>query len=108
MYHFEIRNLENGTIECVGSDHINTYLIMKEISVRTGRDIADISDGEIDSWIQERTKSMIAEAWMHKNGKMFNDIYERISNPNGLLIHNKELVNVFAAIMLCITLRLET
>lgn len=78
VYHFEIRNLENGTIECVGSDHINTYLIMKEISIRTGRDISDISDGEIDTWIQERTKSMIAEAWMHKNGKMFNDIYERI------------------------------
>ena len=78
VYHFEIQNLENGNTECVGSDHINTYLIMKEISVRTGRDIADISDGEIDTWIQERTKTMIAEAWMHKNGKMFNDIYERI------------------------------
>jgi len=85
VYHFEIRNLENGTIECVGSDHINTYLIMKEISVRTGRDISDISDGEIDTWIQERTKSMIAEAWMHKNGKMFNDIYERIKEIDVLV-----------------------
>jgi len=78
VYHFEISNLENGNVECVGSDHINTYLIMKEISVRTGRDISDITEGEIDTWIQERTKTMIAEAWMHKNGKMFNDIYERI------------------------------
>ena len=85
VYHFEIRNLENGNVECVGSDHINTYLIMKEISIRTGRDIADISDGEIETWIQERTKGMIAEAWMHKNGKMFNDIYNRIKEIDILI-----------------------
>ena len=54
VYHFEIVNTENGIVECVGSDHINTYLIMKEIANRTGRDIEDITEGEIDTWIQER------------------------------------------------------
>ena len=29
VYHFEIVNTENGVVECIGSDHINTYLIMK-------------------------------------------------------------------------------
>jgi len=78
VYHFEIVNTENGTVECVGSDHINTYLIMKAISMDTGRSVLDITQGEIDEWIQSRTKNMIAEAWMFKNGKMFNEIYERV------------------------------
>lgn len=78
VYHFEIVNTENGVVECVGSDHINTYLIMKEISKRTGIDIADITQGDIDKWIQERTKTMMAKAWMHQNGEQFNDIYDRI------------------------------
>ena len=78
VYHFEIVNTNNGTIECVGSDHINTYLIMKEISQRTGIDIDDITQGDIDKWIQERTKTMMAKAWMHQHGKMFDEIYERV------------------------------
>ena len=78
VYHFEIVNIENGVVECVGSDHINTYLIMKEISQRTGIDIADITQGDIDKWIQERTKTMMAKAWMHQNGEQFNAIYDRI------------------------------
>tara|TARA_R100000995_G_scaffold84458_2_gene63218 strand:- start:318 stop:1655 length:1338 start_codon:yes stop_codon:yes gene_type:complete len=78
VYHFEIVNTENGIVECVGSDHINTYLIMKEISQRTGKDINDITQGDIDKWIQERTKTMMAKAWMHQHGKMFDEIYERI------------------------------
>ena len=32
VYHFQILNTENNTIECVGSDHINTYLIMRAIA----------------------------------------------------------------------------
>ena len=85
VYHFEIVNTENGVVECVGSDHINTYLIMKEISNRTGRDVADITEGEIDSWIQERTKTMMAKAWMHQNGEQFNRIYEKIKDADVLI-----------------------
>tara|TARA_X000001382_G_C3176805_1_gene181216 strand:- start:745 stop:2076 length:1332 start_codon:yes stop_codon:yes gene_type:complete len=85
VYHFEIVNTENGIVECVGSDHINTYLIMKEISQRTGIDIADITQGDIDKWIQERTKTMMAKAWMHQNGEQFDAIYERVKDIDILI-----------------------
>jgi hypothetical protein len=85
VYHFEIVNTENGVVECVGSDHINTYLIMKEISKRTGIDIADITQGDIDKWIQERTKTMMAKAWMQQNGEQFDVIYERIKDIDVLI-----------------------
>jgi len=94
VYHFEIVNTENGIVECVGSDHINTYLIMKEIANRTGRDIEDITEGEIDTWIQERTKTMMAKAWMHQNGEQFNMIYEKIKEAD-ILINVKGQPNLF-------------
>ena len=94
VYHFEIVNTENGVVECVGSDHINTYLIMKEIANRTGRDIEDITEGEIDTWIQERTKTMMAKAWMHQNGEQFNMIYEKIKEAD-ILINVKGQPNLF-------------
>ena len=93
VYHFEIVNTENGVVECVGSDHINTYLIMKEISKRTGIDIADITQGDIDKWIQERTKTMMAKAWMHQNGEQFNAIYERIKDIDILV--NAKCTNLY-------------
>jgi len=48
-YHFEIENTENGTIECVGSDHINAYMIARSISEDLGVDIETIDDVQIAS-----------------------------------------------------------
>ena len=36
VYHFEILNTENNVRECVGSDHINSYLILRAIAEETG------------------------------------------------------------------------
>jgi len=58
---------------------------MKEISQRTGKDINDITQGDIDKWIQERTKTMMAKAWMHQNGEQFDAIYERVKDIDILI-----------------------
>mgnify|MGYP003119299467 FL=1 len=85
VYHFEILNTETNHRDCVGSDHINTYLIMKEISRRTGIDVADITQGDIDKWIQERTKTMMAKSWMSRHGEHFNRVYDAIKEVDILI-----------------------
>tara|TARA_R110001632_G_scaffold4863_3_gene20025 strand:- start:1171 stop:2478 length:1308 start_codon:yes stop_codon:yes gene_type:complete len=80
VYHFEIINTENGVRECVGSDHINTYLIMRAIAEEKQMPIDAITDEQIQEWINVRVKSMKAEAWWKRNGTsfelMFNEIKE--------------------------------
>ena len=46
-YHFEILNTENGIRECVGSDHINSYLIMRQIAQEKGQSIETITEEQI-------------------------------------------------------------
>lgn len=77
-YHFQITNTENGVVECVGSDHINTYLIMRAIAEDEGIPINHITDEQIQSWIDVRTKSMKAEAWWKANGAGFELMFDSI------------------------------
>ena len=77
-YHFQITNTENGVVECVGSDHINTYLIMRAISEDEGIPINHITDEQIQTWIDVRTKSMKAEAWWKANGAGFEMMFDAI------------------------------
>ena len=51
VYHFKILNTENGNEECVGSEHIGSYLILREIKQRTGLTDAEITDEMIQEWI---------------------------------------------------------
>ena len=44
VWHFEIHNTENDNYEIVGSDHIESYLIIREISERTGLSEDEITD----------------------------------------------------------------
>ena len=78
VYHFEIRNTENGTVECVGSDHINSYLIMRAIAEDKGINIDTITDEQIQEWINVRTKSMKAEAWWKSNGEAFTMMFDAV------------------------------
>ena len=75
-YHFEIENTENGTIECVGSDHINAYMIARSISEDLGVDIETIDDVQIAAWTKERLKNMKADAWWSENGDHWSTITE--------------------------------
>ena len=78
VYHYEIHNTKNGVRECVGSDHINSYLILKSISESTGLAIADITDAMIEEWINVRVKGMMAEAWWAEKGDNFTMMFDAV------------------------------
>lgn len=78
VYHFKIENTSNGNIECVGSDHINTYLIMRKISSDLGVPIDTVTDEQIQQWINVRVKSMKAEAWWKVNGESFEMMFNYV------------------------------
>lgn len=78
VYHFEILNTTNGVRECVGSDHINSYLIMRQIAQEKGIDISTITEQEVEDWKKERVGSMKAEAWWKENGTSFDMMFEKV------------------------------
>jgi len=78
VYHFQITNTENGVVECVGSDHINTYLIMRAIAEDEGISVDAITEEKIQAWIDVRTKSMKAEAWWKANGEGFELMFDSV------------------------------
>jgi len=77
-YHFRIENTENGNIECVGSDHINSYLIIRQISEELNLPADMITDEQIKEWIDVRIKSMKAEAWWAEQGQAFEMMFEAV------------------------------
>jgi len=79
-YHFEIKNTVNGTIECVGSDHINTYLIIRAIRESTGLADEFITDEMIAEWIDVRVEGMKKESWWEQHGTLFTYKFDRIKD----------------------------
>jgi len=79
-YHFEIENTVNGTIECVGSDHINTYLIIRAIRESTGLADEFITDEMIAEWIDVRVEGMKKESWWDEHGVLFTHKFDRIKD----------------------------
>ncbi len=78
VYHFKIENTSNGNIECVGSDHINTYLIVRKISQDLGVPFDTVTDEQIQEWINVRVKSMKADAWWKANGESFEMMFNYV------------------------------
>ncbi len=78
VYHFEIHNTETDVRECVGSDHINSYLILRAIREETGLDDNAITDEMIEEWITVRVEALKKNAWWNMYGdeftKMFNEV----------------------------------
>ena len=75
-YHFEIINTETSERECVGSDHINAYMIARSIAEEMGITPEQVNDDEIQKWIKTRVKGMKADAWWEQNGEWWNDMLE--------------------------------
>tara|TARA_R100000734_G_scaffold17903_1_gene14396 strand:- start:587 stop:1714 length:1128 start_codon:yes stop_codon:yes gene_type:complete len=80
VYHFEIHNTETDVRECVGSDHINSYMILRAIVEETGMKAEAITEDMIQEWIDVRVSALIKDAWWRHNGedftKRFNEIKE--------------------------------
>ena len=77
-YHFHILNTENGNEDVVGSDHINTYMIRREISLSTGVSEELITEEQIKEWMNVRIESMKADAWWKSNGEYFKNMFEEV------------------------------
>tara|TARA_Y100001972_G_scaffold124949_1_gene175206 strand:- start:539 stop:1783 length:1245 start_codon:yes stop_codon:yes gene_type:complete len=73
VYHFHIKNTENGNEDVVGSDHINSYLIIRQIAQELKIDTNEVTDEQVAEWIKVRVGSMKAEAWWAENGEMFEE-----------------------------------
>jgi len=71
VYHFGIENTTNGHIDVVGSDHITSYLILREIMHSENIQESEITEEMIQTWINVRVKAMKAESWWEEKGDKF-------------------------------------
>ncbi|MDB4348009.1 radial spoke RSP3 family protein, partial [bacterium] len=77
VYHFEIHNTVTDVRECVGSDHIGAYLIIRQL-ISLGHQEEEITDKMIEDWLKDRVQTMKAEAWWKENGEHFKEMYNEI------------------------------
>jgi len=77
VYHFEIHNTVTGVRECVGSDHIGAYLIIRQL-VNLGHKEGEITNKMIEDWLKNRVQTMKSEAWWKENGEHFTEMYNAI------------------------------
>ena len=80
VYHFEIHNTETDVRECVGSDHINSYLILRAIHEETGVATEHITDEMIVEWINVRVQSLKKEAWWKVHGDQFTEMFDAVKD----------------------------
>jgi len=82
VYHFRIRNTENGNEAVVGSDHINSYLIIRALTQEKGISANEITEEMIQEWLNVRVKGMKAEAWWKENGRNFTKMFEAVKEAD--------------------------
>jgi len=80
VYHYEIENTENGIRECLGSDHITSYLILRGLMEETGLTESEITEAMIKEWIKVRVNSMKAEAWWSEYGETFEEQFNAVKD----------------------------
>jgi len=88
VYHFHIKNTENNNEECVGSEHIGSYLILREIKERLKLSDGEVTEEMIQHWIDVRVQSMIKTAWWHTNGEHFTEMFDKVKEAD-LRINSK-------------------
>ena len=76
VYHFEIENTVTGHRDIVGSDHINSYLILREITDSQNISESEVTEAMIQEWIDVRVKSMMKEAWWEEEGEEFTEMFD--------------------------------
>jgi len=78
VYHFQVVNTVNGLSEIVGSDHINSYMIMRQIAQERNVEVGTITDEEVERWLKQKVGSMKAEAWWKENGERFEKMFDKV------------------------------
>ena len=77
VWHFEIENMKNGTMEIVGSDHIDAYLVIEALK-SSGFKESEITDELIEQWINEKVKGLKAQWWWDTNGELFEMMFNNV------------------------------
>tara|TARA_R110002050_G_scaffold75215_2_gene161335 strand:+ start:12806 stop:13966 length:1161 start_codon:yes stop_codon:yes gene_type:complete len=80
VYHFEIHNTENHIRECVGSDHINSYLIIRAIEEEQNISRDAITEEMIEEWVKVNVSTMKKNAWWNNNGKRFESMFNEVKD----------------------------
>ena len=78
VYHFEIHNTVTDKRTAVGSDHINSYLIVRAIGEETGLKAGEISDDMIQEWIDVRVDALKSTAWWNVHGDDFTEMFNEV------------------------------
>jgi len=79
-YHFQVENTVTGVKEVVGSDHIGSYLIIRQIMKTLNLNQEDITDAMVDDWLKSRIQTMKSDAWWEENGEHFNEMFTAIQH----------------------------
>ena len=79
-YHFQVENTVTGVKEVVGSDHIGSYLIIRQIMKNTNLKQEDVTDAMVENWLKNRIQSMKSNAWWEENGEHFNEMFTAIQH----------------------------
>ena len=77
VWHFEIENTENGNREIVGSEHIESYMIIRELEAQ-GIKAEFITEKMIEDWINEKVKSLKAKWWWDLHGEQFESMFDAV------------------------------
>ena len=80
VYHFEIHNTENHIRECVGSDHINSYLIIRAIEEEQNISREAITEEMIEEWVKVNVATMKKNAWWNNNGERFESMFNEVKD----------------------------
>ena len=77
VWHFEIENTENNNKQIVGSEHIESYMVIRHFESK-GYDITEVTEDMIDEWINEKVKALKAQWWWDLHGEQFEEWFEEI------------------------------
>ena len=80
VYHFEIENTENGTLEIVGSTCINNWMVLRHMEEKLKIDRRTITEKMIEEWKQNAVQTLIKDAWWEENGEMFERLFNNIKD----------------------------
>ena len=78
VWHFEIENSENGEKQIVGSEHIESYMVIRHLVEDKGYDPETITEELIDQWVNEQVKSLKAKWWGDLHGEQFTEWFEEV------------------------------
>ena len=80
VWHFEIENTENGEKQIVGSEHIESYMVIRHLVEDKGYDPETITEEMIDKWVNENIKSLKAKWWCDLHGEQFEEWFTAIAD----------------------------